>query len=88
MAVSSMAFRPKISEKVEKSGRKAVAAAKKAIPSQNVSIAEPWRLNAIIYNHQYLIVSRFGEHTGSAIDTAVASHAMIKLTKHRLPPVA
>ena len=49
-------MRPKISEKVEKSGRNAVAAAKKAIPSQNVSMAEPWRVNAIICNFQHLVV--------------------------------
>lgn len=47
--VRRIAFRPNISAKAEKSGRKAVAATRKEIPNQNVLTEDPFNATAIVY---------------------------------------
>lgn len=46
--VSSMAFRPNMSEKAENSGRHTVAARKKEMPSQNDWMVLPWSAVAMV----------------------------------------
>lgn len=81
-AVRIIALRPKISEKTVKRGTNAVAATRNAIPSQKVSNAEPFNSVAMVYNPSVLTTSRSKvEHTGRAMERAVASQAVTRFNR-------